>query len=374
MTQIFRVSLLQCLAILLILICLTVNCKQVTNTDETIEPEAPGTETETAGITTISIPGGEFQMGDHHDLGGLEHGNDEVPIHTVHIDTFHIGTTEITNHQYCNYLNAAITEGLIEVRDGNVYSPGGNQLYCETNQSATYSRIEWNGNTFSVLENKENHPMIGVMWHGAAAFCNWLSTQDGYLECYDLETWECDFSRDGFRLPTEAEWEYAGRGGNYNTYYIYPWGDEADNSKANWPNSGDPYETGSYPWTTPVGFYNGQTHNKTGFQWPGSMDSYSTADGANGYGLYDMAGNVWEWIHDWYHRDYYSVSPYNNPTGPDSGSNLPDGKTYRGLRGGNWYNGAQGHSRVSNRDPSYYRGPDDPNHAWYHIGFRVARK
>ena len=86
-----------------------------------------------------------------------------------------------------------------------------------------------------------------------------------------------------------------------------------------------------------------------------------------------MAGNTWEFINDWYGQDYYSVSPYRNPTGPTTGFIMPDGKPYRGMRGGNWYNGQWGHSRVSNRNPTYYRGPQDPNHPWYHVSFRVAR-
>jgi formylglycine-generating enzyme required for sulfatase activity len=92
-----------------------------------------------------------------------------------------------------------------------------------------------------------------------------------------------------------------------------------------------------------------------------------------------MAGNVWQFVNDWYGQNYYGISPYDNPKGPDSGFIMPDGKPYRGMRGGNWYNGYptggvnDGHSRVSNRNPSYYRGPQDPNHPWYHVGFRVVR-
>jgi hypothetical protein len=92
-----------------------------------------------------------------------------------------------------------------------------------------------------------------------------------------------------------------------------------------------------------------------------------------------MQGNVWELLNDWYGQNYYSVSPYDNPKGPETGFMMPDGKPYRGMRGGNWYNGLvvngvnDGHSRVSNRNPSYYRGPQDPNHPYYHLGFRVAR-
>ena len=88
---------------------------------------------------------------------------------------------------------------------------------------------------------------------------------------------------------------------------------------------------------------------------------------------------MWQFVNDWYGQNYYSVSPYDNPKGPDSTFKMPDGKPYRGMRGGNWYNGDiingvdDGHSRVSNRNPSYYRGPQDPNNPWYHVGFRVAR-
>jgi formylglycine-generating enzyme required for sulfatase activity len=220
------------------------------------------------------------------------------------------------------------------------------------------------------------------MWIGAAAYANWLSAQNGLQPCYDPTTWACDLTKNGYRLPTEAEWEYAARGGQYAPYYNYPWGNSLDVTRANWPDSRDPYEgtdPSTYPWTTPVRFYDGQLHLKADYNWPGAASSYQTSNGANAFGLYDMAGNVWQFVNDWYEQNYYGVSPYDNPRGPDSGFLMPDGKAYRGMRGGNWYNGYvtagvnDGHSRVSNRNPSYYRGPQDPNHPWYHVGFRVAR-
>ncbi|MCU0644110.1 MAG: SMP-30/gluconolactonase/LRE family protein [bacterium] len=323
------------------------------------------------------ILGGKFEMGDHHNFVDPGHPTDELPIHTVRIDSFYVGKYEISNQQYCAYLNSALSQRWIEVRNGYVYAVGGSDIYCETDAAVPYSGIHWDGNLFSVRDNRNQHPMVGVRWFGTMAYCNWLSGQNGFQECYDLATWQCDFSKNGFRLPTEAEWEYAARGGQYNPYRIFPWGDDlnADGTLANWPDSGDPFETGPFPWTTPIGFYNGKLHQKADFNWPGSQTSYQTRDGSNAYGLFDMSGNVWELVYDWYGRDYYSVSPIDNPTGPAIGSPMPDGKPYRAMRGGNWYNGKEywGHARVANRNPSYYRGPDDPNHAWYHIGFRLAR-
>ena len=321
----------------------------------------------------VLVPSGEFEMGDHHDLGGREHRSDEVPIHVVHVDAFHMAATEVTNAEYCRFLNAVAKEKSIAVRDGLVYADDGSTLYCDTLGSDAASSLRWDGARFALVGNRENHPVVCVRWHGGAAYCNWLSTVNGYEPCYDRSTWRCDYSRNGFRLPTEAEWEYAARGGQHGTYRIFPWGDDPDPSKANWPNSGDPYETGPYPWTTPAGFYNGALHKKHDLKWPAPKKQYQTSNGANGYGLYDMSGNVWEWVNDWYRRDYYARSPGGNPSGPDSGQPMRDGKPYRVLRSGNWYNGEWGHGRAANRDPSYYRGPDDPNHRWYHVGFRVVR-
>ncbi|MCP4250698.1 MAG: formylglycine-generating enzyme family protein, partial [bacterium] len=254
-----------------------------------------------------------------------------------------------------------------------VYRRGSDDAYSETRQAAGFSGIEWDGQGFRVRDGRERHPVIGIRWFGAAAYTNWLSEQHGYEPCYDPATWECNSSKNGYRLPTEAEWEYAGRGGLSAPYRIYPWGDDADPSRANWPSSGDPYEAGPRPLTTPVGFYDGRLHRQADFGWPGNAETYQTADGRNAYGLFDMAGNVWEWCTDWYNRDYYAISPARNPRGPETASPMPDGLWYHVLRSGNWYNGPQGHSRVSNRNPAYFRGPDDPNHAWYHIGFRVVR-
>lgn len=340
-------------------------------------PDTPDPETGEALIT-----GGEFEMGDHFGFVDPSHPSDELPLHKVKVNTFYMALTETTNSQYLAYLNDALSKSQVEVKNNIVYAKNGSEIYYYTNSYASYYSIAYNGSSFQVADFRSEHPVVGVMWQGAIAYCNWLSLNDGLEECYNLTSGSCDFTKSGYRLPTEAEWEYAARGGNTGVYYNYPWGNDQDNRKANWPESNNPYQgTGAtaYPWTTPVGFYDGSLRLKSDYNWPGTAASYQTADGRNGYGLYDMAGNVWEFINDWYGQNYYSTSPYDNPKGPDSGFIMPDGKPYRGMRGGNWYNGYKttsvndGHSRVSNRNPSYYRGPQDPNHPWYHVGFRVAR-
>lgn len=186
--------------------------------------------------------------------------------------------------------------------------------------------------------------MLLVSWYGACTYANQKSRENGLAPCYDETTWACDFNANGFRLPTEAEWEFAARGGEHNPYYQYPWGDACYGSHANFDNSGDPYES-TQPETTPVGYYDGN-------QTPPGVDM------ANGYGLYDTSGNAWEWCWDWYDDNYYSNSPHDNPTGPISGS-------ARILRGGSWW-------WFSSSLRSARRGGHDAGSRIVDQGFRVV--
>ena len=246
----------------------------------------------------VLIPAGEFRMG-CYSMSQAE------PLHTVYVSAFYMDKYEVTNEQYAAGLNWARSQGnLITVTDGVVYkyNSGTSYPYCSTTDNSSYSRITWNGSVFGVVAGKEAHPMVMVSWYGSAAYANWRSGMDGRQPSYDTSTWACNFSANGYRLPTEAEWEKAARGGLDFFGDGFPWGAYWEDSKANYWSSGDPYETGAYPWTTPVGFYP-----------------------PNGYGLYDMAGNVLEWCNDWYGG--YTSGGQSDPHGPASG-------TYRVLRGG----------------------------------------
>ncbi|MCX7047485.1 MAG: DUF1566 domain-containing protein [Candidatus Sumerlaeota bacterium] len=327
------------------------------------------------------IPGGSYLMGDHFGFVDPGHPSDEIPTHTVSLDPFYIGKTDVTCREYCDYLNAAYAQGLISISSNCVCNAGGTIIYSDTTAADSASPIQWSGSVFAIRGNRAFHPVTGIRWFGAIAYCNWLSARDGYTPCYNLTTGVCDFTKNGYRLPTEAEWEYAARGGQTNPYCMFPWGNDlnADGRLANWAASGDPYEAGDNPQSTPVGFYDGSLRLKSDYNWPSSTTVYQTRDGSNGYGLYDMSGNIWQWTNDWYGKDYYQYCVDNavtvNPAGPAAGDAMPDGLPYHGLRGGNWFNGQDmyGHGRVANRDPGYYRGPGDPNGPWFHVGFRVAR-
>lgn len=157
----------------------------------------------------VLIPAGEFLMGNSFSSG--EGDSDELPRHAVNVDAFYMDQYEVTNNQYCTALNWANGQGLIYVSGGVVYGVGNNVAYCDTTTSSSYSRIQYNG-AFSMVGGKINHPMVMVSWYGSVAYANWRSAMQSKPLCYDLSTWTCNFGS-GYRLPTEAEWEKAARGG-----------------------------------------------------------------------------------------------------------------------------------------------------------------
>jgi len=304
----------------------------------------------------VYIPSGEYEMGDHHD--GIAAA---LPVHMVYVNGFCMDIYEVTTAQYVDGLNWSWSQGgIIEVNGGVVYKAGSSNSYpyCETTISSGYSHVAWDGSDFSVVEGGNDLPMVMVTWYGAAAYANWRSNEEGRTPCYDLSSWECNFGSGGYRLPTEAEWEKGARGGKYDPYFRYPWGDALIDIITNHWNSCDPYEAGSEPWTTPVGFYNGAVQLKANFNWPGGQTSYQTMDGKNKWGLYNMAGNAWEWCNDWFDATYYSSSPYENPKGPNTGSN-------KMHRGGAW-------SHIGNHLGCAFRANINPDFRNHDIGFRLV--
>lgn len=233
-------------------------------------------QTEATRLGSLSYPemvlveGGSFTMGDEWGMGY----KDELPTHEVSLKNFKISKTEVTVKQY-------------------------RQFCRETGRSMPETPFwDWH----------DNNPIVNVSWHDAVAYCDWLSDKMDGL----------------YRLPTEAEWEYAARGGKKSKGYKYSGGQ-------------------SLP---AVGWSDDNSTQVVASKKPNEL------------GIYDMSGNVWEWCSDWYGAEYYVNSPSSNPRGPSSGS-------YRVLRGGGWYNGAT-LCRVAQR-----RG-NPPGGRYDNLGFRVV--
>ena len=210
------------------------------------------------------VPAGEFYFGQHEDVEST--------------DAYEIMVTDVTAQQYADYLNAAVADGTLKVEGDSVlgYYPGdefrsvkheieikaGDWEYIPLADPS--QRVRYDGTRFTVQEGYENHPMTMVTWFGAWGYCEYNES----------------------RLPTEIEWEKAARGTDARPF---PWGDEILRENANFYASRDPFENMSSfgSRTSPVGFFNGKTY-----------DGYVTLDSKSPYGLYDMAGNVWQWVGD----------------------------------------------------------------------------
>ncbi|MFA6473033.1 MAG: SUMF1/EgtB/PvdO family nonheme iron enzyme [Candidatus Latescibacterota bacterium] len=239
-----------------------------------------------SGIGMILVPGGSFAMG--ADKGRPE----ELPVHTVELSPFLIGATEITQSQY---------KALTNSNPSNYFGD-------------------------------DTLPVERVSWFDAVKFCNLLSTRAGLEQCYDETTGDCDFSKNGFRLPTEAEWEYACRAGTKTVYYF---GDSAS-------------DIGDYAW-----FGNIEIGNCDNIPHPAGLKK------PNRWGIFDMCGSNWEWCNDRYDAQYYASGIRQNPKGPAAGK-------LRVMRGGSW---------ICNTEfmTSSYRECYVPSLSYLDIGFRVVK-
>ncbi len=250
------------------------------------EGAIPRTIVTASGVEMVMMPGGWF------DMGSGEGDPDEGPVHRVWVDTFLMDKFEVTQDQF-------------------------RQL-----QLSDPSRFRG-----------ERLPVEQQTWIDAARFCNERSYQEGLVPCYDEETLECDFDANGYRLPTEAEWEYAARAGTVGRLFF----------------GEDPRRLGQYAWTA----------DNSG----GKTQEVGTKR-ANPWGLYDLYGNVAEWVHDYYGEGYYRSSPPRNPRGPEEGE-------FRVLRGGSWSSAAEA---IRSSARAFSPSVDDGCMVSDAVGFRCVRR
>jgi len=281
---------------------------------------------------TVLVPPGVFLMGD----GDSPCGTDERLVTLTH--SFYLGQHEVTNREYCDalqwaYDNGYVTVDYIFVRDN--LDGRREALLCFHRPG---SEIQFADSVFTLRDVghgiNPDHPVKEVSWYGAARYCDWLSLEAGLPRAYEHGgDWSCNkgnpYGTFGYRLPTDAEWEYAAQ---YDDERTYPWGDEdPDDSRANF-------------------------HRTVG--WTSSVGNYPGAPMIGGDPLYDMAGNLWEWCNDRWTCDL-GTSNEVNPAGPDSSE-------ARVLRGGAW-DGSIHHL------PCACRLPYMPHLLYRTVGFRVAR-
>ncbi|HOG12259.1 MAG TPA: formylglycine-generating enzyme family protein [Smithellaceae bacterium] len=251
----------------------------------------------TTGMSFVFVKGGCYQMGDT--FGGGD--GDEKPVHEVCVDDFYMAKHETTVEQFRRFVHDTGYRTEAEKGDG---------CFVWTGSKWDKSHdANWRSPGF---KQTQDHPVACVSWNDATAFVRWLSSKSGK----------------NYRLPTEAEWEYAARSGG---------------KREKWSGTSDGSSLGDYAWYDANS--GGQTH-PVGQKRP------------NGLGLHDMSGNVWEWCQDWYGSDYYSSSGRDNPGGPSSGSD-------RVVRGGGWSSFAA-YSRAALRNRRV------PDNRYINLGFRLA--
>jgi formylglycine-generating enzyme required for sulfatase activity len=276
--------------------------------------------------------------------------DNENPAHEVTLTVpYEIGVYEVTNEQYAEVMSWAIDQGDAVIAEGLVTDPSGTVTLARVSRSTDryldQVGLEVVDGRVVAVAGKEDNPVSSVTWYGALAYANALSEIEGLTPAYDPADWSWDQTADGYRLPTEAEWEYAARGPER---WMYAWGNTADPT---YVSSGR---------TMPVGYFDGSEH-----------DGFQTHSNASPFGLYDMTGNVWEWCWDWYGLGYYAVSPATDPTGPEVGDENPPydrqvaTRVWRGA--GLYASVLSGFLRVAKRWSS------DPADYYSELGFRVAR-
>jgi formylglycine-generating enzyme required for sulfatase activity len=280
-----------------------------------VEPEA------IAGMRYF--PPAQFSMGQAGAANAL-------PVHTVTLKRgYYLSITETTNFHAQNALNRGLRNGQIIIHNGNVYTADTSEIIVGIANPnwGTQDGLEISGDSVACKSGKANYPVICISWTGAALVCNFRSLAESLTACYNTADWSCNFSANGYRLPTEAEWEFAGRGKAGRTY---PWGEEVPQATF---------------------CYFGRPIDENVIEVGGLYKS------ATPEGIHDMAGNAWEWCFDWY--EAYTTAARTDPAGPSTGS-------ARARRGGSYFDEAEllKAAARSNREQTVIAD---------NIGFRFAR-
>ncbi len=292
------------------------------------------------------------------EMGNPQGEADEAPLRSITLTRpLLMMQRELTNAQAVVLLNAAIRRGKVFLRSSGVFAADGETLVLgleglDYGEQFGVAAAEQSGEGLVVVGGRDNHPVVGISWYGAILLANFVGEIYGYSPVYSGNAdpqWNSEVR--GVRLPTEAEWEYAGRMPDGRPY---PWGSASPFGRANFYRSGDGFESVTPPFTqaggptTPVGFF---------------------PRGRSASGLDDLIGNVWEWCWDAYDLSSYESTPNSlrDPTGPANPPTNRFGVVERVVRGGAW------NSRVETISLTN-RGQFDPAGASYSIGIRLARE
>lgn len=294
----------------------------------------------------VDVPAGEFVMGLPE---GQKGESDELPRRTVSLPAYRIGMYELTNAQCAAILNWAHDNGRLQDPRSDSFSGRFEGVYLNGRflKSINEGRIAFSAGRFYVLMQDglfmEDHPVIQISWYGAVVLCNWLSEMHGLEPAYDLRTWQrVEPATNGYRLPTEAEWERAAAW-DAETQAPHPVELAPVNANFAFSNPLEILGMKNYPYTTPVGYFDG--------------DSPDTEYTRSPVGCFDMAGNVYEWCEDWFAP--YPAEDQSDPRGPDEGD-------FKVVRGGGW-------SSIESACRPYNRGWSDPGMGFRTFGFRLAQ-
>ena len=285
------------------------------------------------------IPAGSFLMGSPPDELGRQ--PDETPHPVTLSRAFYLQQTEVTNQQMADVLNWALDQGLITVDSAGVRNAEGDPQEL-TDLDDPDCQLAWDGDRFTVQPGLEPYPCIEVTGYGAQAYCNYLSDRDGLPRAVSFADWHTNPAAVGYRLPTEAEWEYACRAGTLTAFH-----------------TGEITYTGDTPLDPNLDAAGWYVANSTNPSNPmdGRKGTHPVGLKApNAFGLFDMHGNVYERCADWY-GSYPAAA--TDPVGPPSGSS-------RVVRGGAWAHDAQS-ARAARRQTATFGGSGNL------VGFRPAR-